>query len=97
MTITKKLTRGLAYVGLGSLASLISYLYTRDLNPLGYTGAYNTGYGFPLSWFKKTTIVYPSSPTFYSLSLEGLLIDIVFWALLIGVLYEGYSWYKSRK
>ena len=75
MTIAKKLTKGLAYVGLGSLASLISYLYTKkSVLP----GAYNTGYGFPLSWLKKSEIVYPGRPTFYSLSLEGLLIDIIF-------------------
>jgi len=94
MTIAKKLTKGLACVGLGSLASLISGVYTKDLTRLG---AHITGYGFPLSWLEKTTIVVPDRPTSYSLSLEGLLIDIVFWALLIGVLYEGYRWYKSRK
>lgn len=94
MTIAKELTKGLAYLGLGSLASLISGLYTKDWVLLG---AYHTGYGFPLSWLEKTTIVYPGRPTSYSLSLGGLLIDIAFWALLTGALYRGYKWYKSRK
>ena len=94
MTIAKKLAKGLAFVGLGSLISLISYLYTKkSVLP----GAYNTDYGFPLSWFRKSEIVYPGRPVLYHLSLADLLVDIAFWALLTGALYEGYSWYKSRK
>jgi len=71
----------------GLIASLASSLYTRDLTPAPpYTGASTTGYGFPLTWLKKVTIVYPGNPTKYDLSLSGFLADFAFWSLCVGVL-----------
>jgi len=71
----------------GLLSSLASGLYTRDLTPPPpFVGGVETGYGFPLTWLKKVTIVYPGSPTNYSLSLSGFLADFALWSLLMGVL-----------
>jgi hypothetical protein len=71
----------------GLIASSASALYTRDLTPPPpFAGSSTTGYGFPLTWLKKVTIVYPGSPTTYDLSLSGFLADFAFWALCIGLL-----------
>jgi len=101
----EKIKKGLTYIGAvigwGGLVSLISGLYERDLpHGLGVTSL--TGYGFPLSWLKKSTgaIIGPSKPTIYGFYPEILVIDVAFWSLIIGVpilLYELYKWYKSRK
>ena len=67
----------------GPVATLISGLYTQDLSLIGVSV---TGYGLPLSWLRKATIVYPGSPTRYSLSVESLLLDILFWSLIATLL-----------
>ena len=71
----------------GLIASLASALYTQNLTPPPpFVGSSTTGYGFPSTWLKKVTIVYPGSPTTYDLSLSGFLADFAFWSLLMGVL-----------
>jgi hypothetical protein len=71
----------------GLVASLASALYTQNLTPPPpFVGSSTTGYGFPLTWLKKVTIVYPGSPTAYDLSLSGFVADFAFWSLLMGVL-----------
>ena len=47
----------LASLTLGSVAALISGLYTQDLS-YGL-GVSVTGYGLPLSWVRKSTTIYP--------------------------------------
>jgi len=73
----------LAVLVSGCIATLISGFYTSDLTH--GVGAHVAGYGFPLSWLTKSTIVYPGNPTSYSLSLESLLLDTAFWSLIIGI------------
>lgn len=67
----------------GPIATLISGVYAQDLS---LPGASVIGYGLPLSWLRKVTIVYPGSPTRYSLSVESLLLDIGFWSLMATLL-----------
>jgi len=67
----------------GSVATLISGFYTQDLS-YGI-GVSVTGYGLPLSWLKKSTVIYPGEPTRYGFCLESFLLDISFWSLIIGV------------
>jgi hypothetical protein len=77
----------IAALSSGLIASLASGLYTRDLTrPPPFVGGVETGYGFPLTWLKKVTIVYPGSPANYNLFLSGFLADFAFWSLLMGVL-----------
>jgi hypothetical protein len=73
----------LASLTLGSVAALISGLYTQDLS-YGL-GVSVTGYGLPLSWVRKSTTIYPGEPTRYEFCLQSLLLDISFWSLIIGV------------
>jgi len=98
----EKFKKGLAYLGadLGSgfLASLLSVFYQRDLTR--GLGAYVHAYGFPLSWIKKTVIVYPGEPTFYCCYPENLVIDFIFWSSVVATIggsYLLYKWYRSRK
>ncbi len=63
----------------GLIATLISGLYAQDLSRIGVSV---TGYGLPLSWLRKVTIVYPGSPTRYSFSFESFVLDILFWSLI---------------
>ena len=67
----------------GPIATLISGVYAQDLS---LPGATVIGYGLPLSWLRKVTIVYPGSPTHYSLSVESFVLDIVFWSLIATLL-----------
>jgi len=64
----------------GSIATLISGLYKKDLSQA--LGVSITGYGFPLSWYKKIVIVYPGEPTHYGFSLKHFMLDISFWSLI---------------
>ena len=83
--------------GYGFIATLVSGLYREDLTH-GRIGASTIVYGFPLSWLEKVTIVYPGNPTRYSLSPLGLLIDLAFWSLIVGIPLAAVSiWLKPRK
>jgi len=80
----------------GFIASLMSGLLTQDLTH-GRIGASKTGYGFPFSWLEKVTIVYPGNPTEYNLSPSGLLMDFVFWTLIMGGLIAVvFRWLKPE-
>jgi len=68
----------------GFIATLISGLYEQDLSQA--LGVSITGYGFPLSWYKESQIVYPGSPTTYSISWESFALDIAFWSLIATLL-----------
>jgi hypothetical protein len=62
----------------GSIATLVSGLYRRDLSLPGRT---DIGYGFPLSWHGEARIVYPNMPLASWFSWEAFTVDIVFWSL----------------
>jgi len=79
----------------GSIATLISGLYTQDLS-YGL-GVSVTGYGLPLSWLKKSTIIYTGEPTRYGFYLEAFLLDISFWSLIIGVTITVVSNFLKQK
>jgi hypothetical protein len=80
----------------GFITTLVSGVYAQDLTR--GVGASVTGFGFPLSWYKKTIITYPSNPTQHSFVLEFFVLDIVFWSLImdfpVAVLIR---WFKTRK
>ena len=78
----------LLYFMIGVIVSLVSGLYTQDLTK--GAGALVTGYGLPLPWLEKITIVSPGSPTNYSLRTLGLVVDTIFWSVLIGIAYTFY-------
>ena len=85
----------LAILSAGCIATLISGFYKQDLSLLGQS---ITGYGFPLSWYRESYIVYPGSPTTYSFSWESFALDITFWFLIIAVPVAVASrWSKTRK
>jgi len=79
----------------GSIATLISGFYKQDLSLPGQS---ITGYGFPLSWYRESYIVYPSSPTTYSFSWQSFALDTAFWSLIITVpVAVAFRWLKTRK
>lgn len=85
----------LAILSAGSIATLISGFYKQDLSLLGQS---ITGYGFPLSWYRESYIVYPGTPATYSFSWESFTLDITFWSLIIAVLVAvAFRWSKTRK
>lgn len=85
----------LAILSAGSIATLISGFYKQDLSLLGQS---ITGYGFPLSWYRESYIVYPGSPTTYSFSWESFTLDIAFWSLIITVpVVVASRWFTTRK
>jgi len=85
----------LAILSAGCIVTLISGFYKQDLSLLGQS---ITGYGFPLSWYRESYIVYPGSPTTYSFSWESFALDITFWFLIIAVPVAVASrWSKTRK
>ena len=99
MGIVKKLKNGLDYIstviGRGSLVASISMLYEQDL---GRIGVDITGYGFPFSWLKKGSVVYPDSPIKYSFHPENLVLNILFWSGAIEVAYRiGKTLYNKYK
>lgn len=81
----------------GSFATLVSAFFAQDLT-LGRIGASTTGYGLPLSWYRKHVIVSSGNATVYSFSLESFVFDVTFWALVIGILNAAIvRWLKARK
>jgi len=71
---------------LGIITTLISAFRTVDLTH--GEGATILGYGSPLSWLQKTTIVYPGSPTTWDVLWPGLFADVIIWFFaMAGMLY----------
>ncbi|MFQ6065202.1 MAG: hypothetical protein ACE5L6_06980 [Candidatus Bathyarchaeia archaeon] len=76
----------------GLIATLTSGLYPQDLSIIG---ASITGYGLPLSWLSKVMIIYPSSPTRHSFSLESFVLDVLFWSLIATLLVVVMAYRRS--
>jgi hypothetical protein len=74
----------------GAAVGLLSVVYSQDLT-VG-VGALITGFGLPMLWLKKVSIVVPGSPTNYSLYGSGmyLLVDIVLWIIIVAIIYAIY-------
>ncbi len=72
----------LVILSIGSITTLISGFYKQDLSLPGQS---ITGYGFPLSWYRESYIVYPNSPTTYSFSWETFALNLAFWSLIVTV------------
>ena len=85
----------LAILSAGSIVTLISGFYKQDLSLLGQS---ITGYGFPLSWYRESYMVYPSSPATYSFSCESFALDNAFWSLIVTVpVVVAFRWFTTRK
>lgn len=80
---------------LGIALSFVFTFYTQDLSK--GAGATITGYGLPLPWLERITLIVPDSPSSYSLywSGIGLLADICFWTVLIGIVVKIYYQFKK--
>lgn len=68
----------------GILLTLISAIYAVNPNP-GQLGAKHLEYGLPLAWLKSIEIVVPGLPTTWSVLWSGLLIDILFWWIIVAI------------
>jgi hypothetical protein len=79
----------------GSVVTLISGLYPQDLS-YGL-GVSVTGYGLPLSWLKKSTIIYTGDAARYGFYLESFLLDMSFWSLIVGVTITVISHFLKQK
>jgi len=79
----------------GIVISLLSAVYSTDMT-VGL-GASITGYGLPLLWLKKVSIIVPGNPDTYSLYGSGLslLADIVFWTIIAAIIYLIYKQVKK--
>jgi len=79
----------------GIVISLLSAVYAKDMT-VGL-GASITGYGLPLLWLKKVSIVVPGTHTTYSLYGSGLylLADIAFWTIIAAIIYLIYKQAKK--
>ena len=79
----------------GIVISLLSAVYSADMT-VGL-GASITGYGLPLLWLEKVSIVVPGNPDTYSLYGSGLslLADIVFWTIIAAIIYLIYKQVKK--
>jgi len=85
----------LAILSAGCISTLVSGFYRQDLSLLGQS---ITGYGFPLSWYRESHIIYPNSPTTYSFSCESFALDNAFWSLIIAVpVAVALRWFKTRR
>ncbi|MFZ7137650.1 MAG: hypothetical protein ACOWW1_04440 [archaeon] len=79
----------------GVVLTLVSVLYSQDMT-VGL-GATITGYGLPLLWLEKVTIVVQGSPENYSLYGSGLnlLADVAFWSIIVAITYFMYKQIKK--
>lgn len=68
----------------GILLTLVSAIYVVNPTP-GMLGAKNSEYGLPLAWLKSTEIVVPGLPTTWSILWIGLLVDILFWWIIVAI------------
>ena len=48
-------------------------------------GVQKFGYGFPFSWLKQSTVVYPNAPTVWSIQWLELIANIVIWWLILAI------------
>jgi hypothetical protein len=80
----------------GVAVALLSALYSQDMT-VGL-GASITGYGLPMLWLKKVSIIVPGNPTTYSLYGSGsyLLADIAFWIIIVAIIYAVYRQTEKR-
>lgn len=90
-----KITTILLLIVCGIIIALVSALYSQDMT-VGL-GASITGYGLPLLWLKKVTVIVPGTPDEYSLYGSGLylLADIVFWTIIVAIIYAVYRQVKK--
>jgi hypothetical protein len=80
----------------GVVVALLSALYSKYMT-VGL-GASITGYGLPMLWLKKVSIIVPGNPTTYSLYGSGsyLLADIAFWIIIVATIYAVYRQTEKR-
>jgi hypothetical protein len=90
-----KITTILLLIVCGIIIALVSALYSQDMT-VG-VGASITGYGLPALWLKKVTYIVPGTPDEYSLYDSGLwlLLDIVFWIIIVAIIYAVYKQVKK--
>ncbi len=90
-----KITTILLLIVCGIIIALASALYSQDMT-VGL-GATITGYGLPMLWLKKVTYIVPGTPDDYSLYGSGLylLVDIVFWIVIVAIIYLAYKMVKK--
>jgi hypothetical protein len=79
----------------GVVISLLSAVYSTDMT-VGL-GASITGYGLPMLWLEKVTVIVPGTPETYSLYGSGLylLVDIIFWTIIAAIIYLIYKQVKK--
>jgi hypothetical protein len=80
----------------GIVITLLSALYSVDQTG-GLLGATTIGYGLPALWLKKVTYIVPGATDNYSLYDSGLwlLVDIVFWIVIVAIIYFVYNTVKK--
>ena len=89
--MSEKIKVYVLYIISGVFVSLVSGVYMQDLSQ--GVGALIIGYGLPMPWLERTTVVVPGPPRHYSLSWYGLglLADIIFWSIIIGIVHTLYK------
>jgi len=73
---------GIFVVVLGFVITVISLSYKQNLNIPGMS---KFSYGFPLSWYMTTQIVYPGTPVVTTIIWENLVFDTFFWSIIIAI------------
>jgi hypothetical protein len=68
----------------GILLTLVSAIYVVNPTP-GVLGAKNLEYGLPMAWLKSTQIIVPGLPTTWSILWSGLLLDVLFWWIIVAI------------
>lgn len=91
-----RITTILMLIICGVVIALLSVIYSQDMT-VGL-GATITGYGLPLLWLKKVTLIVPGTPDEYSLYNYGLplLTNIVFWTIIVATIYVVYRQLKKQ-
>ncbi|MDH5441647.1 MAG: hypothetical protein OEY31_13685 [Candidatus Bathyarchaeota archaeon] len=89
--MSEKIKVYVLYIISGVIVSLVSGVYMQDLS--SGVGALIIGYGLPMPWLERTTVVVPGTPSHYSLSWYGLglLADIIFWSIIVGIVHILYK------
>ena len=76
--------RKFVFVGLilifSLIATLLSFFYKQNLSMLGLT---RFGYGFPLSWYMESQMVYPYSPIVASVVWVNFFLDVFVWSIIV--------------